>query len=222
MQSFAVFDLDGTLYNTHLGVELLKKLSDIGAIPGVTQDEFSKLYQDWVSSSDRTEFYNQYLDVFYNERLKGVSQRQFNEACTLIADHALNHVYKFTDERLRQHKSSGHKIIIISKSPKPAVEAVAKRLEADFIWGWEFFFENDTYQGQYQYENDEDDKKTVVEAIINQHDLVLEDSYGYGDSVGDVTVLQLVDNPTCINPDSRLLAAAKEKDWPVVYTDETL
>lgn len=222
MQPFAVFDLDGTLYNTHLGVELLKKLSDLGAIPGITQDHFLKLYQGWASSDDRTEFYNNYLDIFYNEHLRGVSQHQFNEACTLIADHALHHVYKFTDEKLRQHKASGHKIIIISKSPKPAVEAVAKRLQADFVWGWEFYFENGSYQGQYQYEDGEDNKKTVVETLVNQHGLILEGSYGYGDSVGDITVLQLVDNPTCINPDSKLLAVAKEKNWPIIYTDKTV
>jgi len=221
MNKFAVFDLDGTLYNTHLGVELLKKLSELGAIPKISQEEFNTKYQEWLVSEDRTDYYDQYLDVYYNEHLKGVSQTAFNEVCQEIAKEVFDHTYKLTFDAMQSHKQNGYRIIIISKSPKQAVQAVTDRLGGDYSWGWDFYFNNGKYVGQYNYNDGSDDKRKIVESIVDEHELTLSQSFGYGDSRGDISILQLVENAVCINPDRFLLEAAQKNNWQVQTVTET-
>ncbi|MEQ1734933.1 MAG: hypothetical protein ABL886_00720, partial [Rhodoglobus sp.] len=43
----------------------------------------------------------------------------------------------------------------------------------------------------------------------------LSQSYGYGDSHADLVWLQLVGNPTAVNPDIQLYRHAREKHWNV-------
>jgi hypothetical protein len=44
----------------------------------------------------------------------------------------------------------------------------------------------------------------------------LEHSYGYGDSHADLVWLQLVGNPSAVNPDLNLYRHAREKHWNVL------
>lgn len=221
MKKFAVFDLDGTLYDTHLGVELLRELASRGAIPGVDGEKFDKVYRAWKNSPDRTDYYDQHLDVYYNERLVGVLKHEFDVACHHIADAVLRHTYTELYDRLKSHKRDGYVIIIISKSPKPAVEAVASRLGADYIWGWEFSFDDGVYSGQYTYSDGSSDKEVIVRDIVSKNNLTFDDSYGYGDSRGDISVLQLVDHPVCVNPDRFLKEAAESRGWKILNPQST-
>ena len=43
----------------------------------------------------------------------------------------------------------------------------------------------------------------------------LSQSYGYGDSHADVPWLQLVGNPTAVNPDTQLYSHAQAKRWTI-------
>ena len=44
----------------------------------------------------------------------------------------------------------------------------------------------------------------------------LEHSYGYGDSHADLVWLQLLGNPSAVNPDIHLYRHAREKHWNVI------
>ena len=215
MKEFAVFDLDGTLYDTHLGVELLREIANIGAMPNMTADEFAVVYKEWQQSPDRTDYYDKYLDVYYNEHLIGVAKHEFDEACRRIAATVLQHTYDEVYDALQAHQRAGYAIIIISKSPKPAVEAVAEQLGADYAWGWEFHFDKGVYTGQYIYEDGSSEKDRIIRRIAQEHDLTFDNSYGYGDSRGDIRILQLVSYPVCINPDRYLHVAAIANNWKV-------
>ena len=46
-----------------------------------------------------------------------------------------------------------------------------------------------------------------------EHDLDLEASWAYSDSVSDLPMLELVGNPVAVNPDAELAAIARERGW---------
>jgi len=50
----------------------------------------------------------------------------------------------------------------------------------------------------------------------SQNGFDLEHSYGYGDSHADLVWLQLLGNPSAVNPDINLYRHAKEKHWNVL------
>jgi 1-acyl-sn-glycerol-3-phosphate acyltransferase len=54
-----------------------------------------------------------------------------------------------------------------------------------------------------------------VRAFAAEHGIDLAQSYAYGNGGEDVAYLEAVGRPRPLNPDDELLAAARERDWPV-------
>lgn len=217
MKKIAVFDIDGTLSNFHLGVEFLKEMSALGAIQGVSKSTFDKQYTEWSHSAEKTAYYDQFLDAYYDTGLAGVEKHVFEEAGQRIADHAFPHFYQETLSELRQHQENGRFIILISKSPEQAVVKIAELLYADAHWGWQFNFDkDDRYVDQRTYPGGESDKAHIIKQLVDQYNLDLNDSYGYGDSNGDTSMLHLVSQPIAVNPELQLAAEAQQNGWKVL------
>jgi len=217
MKKIAILDIDGTLSNSHLGVEFLKEMSALGAIKGVNQALFTKQYEAWAQSSEKTDYYDRYFDQYYDTRLVGVDKRVFEEAGRRIANHAYPHFYTETLTELKRHQAEGRFIILISKSPEQAVAKIAELVEAGTHWGWQFNFDHaGKYVGQYTYPDGESDKAYIIKQLVQKHDLDLNDSYAYGDSAGDISMLHLVSNPVAVNPEPKLLMEAQQNNWRIL------
>jgi hypothetical protein len=55
-----------------------------------------------------------------------------------------------------------------------------------------------------------------MEAFAAAHEIDLEASYAYSDSLSDLPMLRAVGNPVAVNPDPPLAALAKEEGWQVL------
>lgn len=219
MKKIAVFDIDGTLSNFHLGVEFLKEMSTLNAIKGISQAIFSQQYKEWTQSSEKTAYYDRYLDQYYDIGLVGVEKNVFEEAGQRIADHAFPHFYQETLTELKKHQDEGRFIILISKSPEQAVAKIAELINADAHWGWQFNFDSaNKYVGQYTYPGGASDKAYIIKQLVIKYGLDLNDSFAYGDTNGDISMLRLVSNPIAVNPESKLLIEAQQHGWRILLT----
>lgn len=219
MKEFAIFDIDGTLYDSHLGVEFLREMSRLDAITGVSQELFARQYQEWKSVVDRTAYYDEHFDKYYDINLKGVGHPLFKEAARKVAQHAFPHFFPEILAELEKHRKEGRFIILISKSPEQAVMEISRLLNADAYWGWEFNFdENQKYVNQFTYSNGESDKAFITQGLMKKHELLLTNSYAYGDSKGDISMLELVSHPTAVNPEPILLSESTKRNWRVMNT----
>ena len=52
-----------------------------------------------------------------------------------------------------------------------------------------------------------------MQAFAAEHDIDLEASYAYSDSISDLPMLRAVGNPVVVNPDPPLLEIAREEGW---------
>ena len=52
-----------------------------------------------------------------------------------------------------------------------------------------------------------------MEEFATRHDIDLDPSYAYSDSLSDLPMLRAVGNPVAVNPDPPLAAIAKEEGW---------
>lgn len=219
MKKIAVFDVDGTLSDFRLGVELLKELSGLGAIRGVSKDAFQRQYDEWALAADKTAYYDSYLDGYYDSGLVGTDKSVFQEAGARIAAHAFPHFYQEVLAKLEKHQRDGRFIILISKSPEQAIAKIAELVNADAYWGWQFNFDaNNKYVDQYTYPSGESDKAYIINQLATKHHLSLDDSYTYGDSAGDISMLHLVAHPTAVNPEPKLLGEALANGWDILET----
>ena len=56
-------------------------------------------------------------------------------------------------------------------------------------------------------------KVEAMEAFAARHEIDLDASYAYSDSLSDLPMLRAVGNPVAVNPDPPLAAIAKEEGW---------
>ncbi len=203
----------------HLGVEFLKEMAILGAIQGISKDVFEAQYAEWTAEADRTAYYNKYFDDYYTSRLFGVKKDVFEEAGRKVAEHVSHTLYIEVLDELKHHQAEGRFILVISKSPEQAVSHIAGLLKVDDYWGWQFNFDSSNkYVNQFVYPNGESDKAYIIQDMVNKHSLTLDDSYAYGDSNGDISMLQLVKNSIAVNPEPGLLAIARKNSWRVLMT----
>jgi len=140
----------------------------------------SKLYTKYISNKD-------ILDVEFVA--KKVIEKESKK------------LYRFTRDRIKWHKEQGHKIIFISGSPDFLVAKMAEKLGADLWFASQYLNDGNKYSGEVIPMWDADSKKKILERLPFD----LDNSYSYGDTTGDFTMLQMTGHPTAINPNQKLL-----------------
>ena len=59
-------------------------------------------------------------------------------------------------------------------------------------------------------------KGKVLESLIKKHNLTNVGSVGYGDTMGDIDMLRLVEHPIAFNPEETLYNIAQQENWEIV------
>ena len=59
-------------------------------------------------------------------------------------------------------------------------------------------------------------KVDAMRRFADDHDIDLDSSYAYSDSVSDLPMLRAVGHPVVVNPDEDLTAIAREEGWRVM------
>ena len=125
-------------------------------------------------------------------------------------------VYDEALELIREHRSAGRKVFIVSASPEEIVaplaqylgvdEALATRAELD---------EHGRYTGRTELYCYGPSKVVAIRAAAERDGIDLAASYGYSDSASDRPMLEAVGHPVAVNPDRELLRAARDQGWEV-------
>ena len=220
----AFFDIDGTIYRNSLLTEHFKKLIKYELLD-VREYEL-KVKDSFKNWDERTGDYDKYLEEItstYVEAIKGLSL-QYN---SFISDQVLelkgNRVYKFTREMIKWHKEQLHKVIFISGSPDFLVSRMAKKWGADDYCGSVYHHKDEKFSGEISPMWDSKNKMRSINYFCEKYDIDLTQSYAYGDTNGDYSMLSLVGNPRAINPSKELLIKIKNdenlKDKTEIYVE---
>ena len=59
---------------------------------------------------------------------------------------------------------------------------------------------------------DSESKQRELDNLIEEYDVDLENSYAYGDTTGDFSMLKMIGNPVAINPNRELLISIREDE----------
>ncbi len=209
----AFFDIDGTIYRDSLMKEHFKKLIKYELVD--IQEYESKVKSAFTKWDERMGDYDIYLLGMadsYIEAIKGLPLT-YND---FVADQVLelkgNRVYTFTRDRIRWHKEQGHKVIFISGSPEFLVSRMAKKWDADDFIGSKYEVVDGKYSGEVSPMWDAKNKMKAINKFVEKYQINLEDSYAYGDTMGDLSMMKLLGNPTAINPSKELLEEIKKDE----------
>lgn len=150
----------------------------------------------------------------YLEELKGIDR----EYIEYIASHVIasngDMVYKYSRNRIEWHKNQGHKVFFISGSPDFLVSKMAEKYGVTEyrVSLYKVDHEN-KFTGEIVKMWDSESKQRVLEELIIKYDVDLINSYAYGDTTGDLSMLRMMGNPIAINPNKSLLLAMREDEY---------
>jgi putative phosphoserine phosphatase/1-acylglycerol-3-phosphate O-acyltransferase len=130
--------------------------------------------------------------------------------------HLAQEIYPEARAIVRAHQERGHTVAIVSSAMPYQVEPLALDLGIEHVLCTRLEAENGVLTGRIIHPACYGKGKLIAgEGLAEQHDLDLEESYFYTDSIADLPLLENVGNPRPLNPDRRLAQIAKERKWPV-------
>ena len=142
----------------------------------------------------------------YLQAIEGLNRDYMDFISDQIINSKGDRVYRFTRDRINWHKSQGHIVIFISGSPDYLVSKMAQKYEAVDYRGTKYMVDkNNNFTGEIIQMWDSDSKHIAIMEFVKKYGIDLENSYAYGDTIGDFSMLKLVGNPIAINPTKELL-----------------
>jgi HAD superfamily hydrolase (TIGR01490 family) len=153
------------------------------------------------------------------EFVAGRPVRELEEMGREIAEERiLPRVYEGITKVIEQHRLHGDLTFLCTASPIELADLIANSLEMTGALGTEAEVSRDgRYTGRLGPKGvlHGPAKAVAVEAFAKTHDIDLEESWAYSDSINDLPLLELVGHPIAVNPDRELKREARSRGWPV-------
>jgi len=213
----AIFDIDGTIFRSSLIVELFEELISIGAFSANAGGAFHKELSAWHNRKGTYEDYISALVRTYIKNIKGVHYGTLADASKKVVKAQSSMTYTYTRDLIEKLGAKNYFLLAISQSPRTIVDLFVKKFGFDKSYGRLYEIgPGDKFTGKIIDEHIIENKANVVKRAIEKEGLTLTESYGIGDTEGDMSMLELVDNPICFNPNRKLYRHAIRNGWKVV------
>lgn len=210
----AFFDIDGTLVRESILIKHFKKLVKYGIID---QQHWIKAIKPKYEAFERRHGdFDDYLDEVssvYKDEIVGLHKSLIEFTAQQVINEGGEMVYRYTRDRIRWHKEQGHKVFFISGSPDFLVEKLAKIYDITGYKGTEYIFDEEgIFTGDIVQMWDSESKQRQFNYVSEKYDIDLSQSYAYGDTNGDFSMLKTMGNSIAINPSRKLLNMIKEEE----------
>ncbi|MEL7598115.1 MAG: HAD-IB family hydrolase, partial [Clostridiaceae bacterium] len=194
----AFFDIDGTLYREGLITEIFKKLIKSEIIePERWYNDVRDYYIKWDKRIGNYDDYLIKMADIYIEAVKGLHKTQIEFIANKVIKQKGDRVYTYTRDMIAWHKSKGHIVLTISGSPKELVREMALKHGFDDFIGTQYLMDSTNhYTGEIIPMWDSINKSKAIQHFVDKYNIDLNESYAYGDTAGDFSMLKTVKHPT--------------------------
>lgn len=204
----AFFDIDGTISREGLISEMFKKMIKYELIDNSKwYNEVEPAYTKWDRRMGDYDAYLQKMVDIYTDTVKNTNSFHIAYIARKVIEQKGERVYTYTRDRIKWHKEQGHTVIAISGSPIELVREMSKKYDFDDYRGTIYQVgSNGIYNGEIIPMWDSESKRKAILEMAEKYQIDLSESYAYGDTNGDFSMLNLVGNPVVINPTKELIA----------------
>ncbi len=208
----AFLDIDGTLYRNSLMIEHFKKMVKYEVVdPNLWHTSVKAAFVEWRKRVGEYEDYMLELVDIYYEALKGRRAADLEFISNQVIHLHGDIVYKYTRNRIHWHQSMGHKVFFISGSPDFLVSKMAGKYNIDGYRGTGYHLDDKgCFTGEVTPMWDSESKNKAIDGFVKAFQIDLAQSYAYGDTNGDLSMLSKVGHPIAINPAKELLLSIRK------------
>jgi HAD superfamily hydrolase (TIGR01490 family) len=157
-----------------------------------TRDYLAELCKGWSADQVR-----QIVDETLHELIKPYV---YAEAAALIAE----------------HQATGRDVVLVSASGEEFVRPIGAQLDVSDTIATRMKIVNGVYTGDIDFYAAGPGKVAAVKEMAAERGYDLAECYAYSDSISDAPLLEIVGNPTAVNPDRALRKLATERAWPIL------
>ncbi|MGO9062875.1 MAG: HAD family hydrolase [Candidatus Binataceae bacterium] len=213
----AFYDLDGTLVDVNLLHATAYMLANVGEWKGrLTNLAALALRLPRIYAAERHD--RRLLNVTMFEIFKGISRDRLivlgEEYCERVL---MNRFYAQALDLLEGNRAAGLKPILVTGSPDFVVAALARRLGVEVYAANRLAFSRNLASGRLREPiMAGEEKARWCEEFAGRQGLRLKDCWGYADSYYDLPFLTALGHPVAVNPDRRLEATARDRQWPII------
>lgn len=215
MKKFAVFDIDGTLYRWQLYHELVQVLALANVFPKTSVTELDQAWNAWRGGEKSFEDYEDVVIKLMTKNLPLVPIPTFEAACDKVITQSAHKTYRYTKNLLQKLKNDGYVIIAITGSQQELIDRFGAKYGIAIVVGVQYERADGRFTGKAEVMT-VGKKPEILRKIVENHTLDWTESFAIGDSAGDTSILELVENPIAFNPDAGLFERAKREGWPIV------
>ncbi len=213
---FAVFDIDGTLIRWQLYHAVVDKLAKHGHLGNGAKEQLHEARMVWKRREHAESFkeYEQVLVRLYENAIKDLGTKDFDAMVQEVISEYKDQTYVYTRKLLQDLKQKGYLLFIISGSHAELIEQLGKYYGFDDWVGSTYERSGLTFSGEHTFAGAE--KHKTLDQLVKKHSASYTGSFAVGDSAGDITMLEKVENPIAFNPDKTLYEHAKKAGWKIV------
>lgn len=210
----AFFDLDKTILSINSGSVLVREAYKKGLLSAA--DLLNAIY---LSILHKLHLRDTALIVSGMGRwLKGVSVDEVTELSEhVVKEHLISAIRPEMNSEIGFHKRNNAEIVILSSVMIQICKPLGTHIGINDI----ICTEMDTVDGFFtgSAENRfcfEDEKRVRLVQYCEVKNYSLSEAWYYGDSIDDLSALEVVGHPVCVYPDRKLSRIANNRDWRVL------
>jgi len=216
----AIFDFDGTLYKKETFQLMMDHMKNHPIYRKNYNRFFLSILPIYISyklklypeDKMRERSMQLYISAFGN-----ISQDQltsyFNEFAKIMKADFNNEVIS----RLEQHLQDEVYTMLVSGAYTTFLKSVTNDFTFDTIIGTEIPIKDQMInQNKHIYHIQGKRKNESILETLQEENIDWNNSFAYADSYSDLPVLELVGNPVAVQPEKRLLAIAKDRNWEII------
>ena len=214
----ALFDLDNTLLACDSDYEWAQYLIHIGILDRAEHearnDEFFEQYK--AGTLDIYEFLEFQLAPL--ARYPRTQLDQWHEE--FMRTRILPSITSAALALLASHRDAGHECMIITATNAFVTAPIAREFGVPTLIATEIEESDGRFTGRPRgLPSFREGKVRRLEEWLAARGgwPAVSESWFYSDSANDLPLLDRVDHPVAVDPDARLLAIAKERDWPLLH-----
>ena len=208
----SVFDLDETLLRVNCSFRYYAHLRTLKLFP--TPSIFSSafyLLKYKLFELSPLELHKKVFDKF----LKGKDKKKLEKEVSNFWDkHLDSFYYQPAIDRLKVSINRNDYTIILSNSPDFLVEPIAKRFAVSEYKATKYSYDDNGFLTGIEVIMDGTAKANYIKKI--KQDLNIKIAHAYSDSIWDLPMLEVVENPVAVNPDKKLRSIAQKRNWKII------
>jgi HAD superfamily phosphoserine phosphatase-like hydrolase len=208
----AFFDADGTLYEGFCIFPIYDALAKEGVILNSNNEKMQNvLYTYAAGEIDYATFVGNTLAVGA-ESLDGSSVEEAAEVAAGFFTSNSHHWYSYVRPLIERLKFADFKIVLITAEPDFIAQGIVRALDLTSSSSSKFDFSDGIFNGTVHLALGKSEKAKVVDSLLTTSSY----SIGFGDSEGDIGMLEMVDQAFCVKPSKKLEEVAKRVGWTII------